>query len=48
MLFKSVGVQLRDVAVACAVVEHALSWNDATVIEHYDSLSKSHPVRVFQ
>ena len=48
-LFKSVGVGLQDVAIACAVVEHALSRNDGTVIEHYDSLSKSHqPVRDLQ
>jgi ornithine cyclodeaminase/alanine dehydrogenase-like protein (mu-crystallin family) len=38
-LFKSVGVGLQDVAVACAVVSHALSHSDGTLIEHYDCLT---------
>lgn len=38
-MFKSVGVGLQDVAIACAVVGHALSRSDGTVIEHYDCLT---------
>jgi len=35
-MFKSVGVSLQDVAIAYAVVDHALSRSDGTRIEHYD------------
>jgi ornithine cyclodeaminase/alanine dehydrogenase-like protein (mu-crystallin family) len=38
-MFKSVGVGLQDVAIACAVVAHALSRSDGTVIERYDCLT---------
>jgi ornithine cyclodeaminase/alanine dehydrogenase-like protein (mu-crystallin family) len=40
-MYKSVGVGLQDVAIACAVVAHALSRShgDGTVIERYDSLT---------
>ena len=38
-MFKSVGVGLQDVAIACAVVGHALSRSYGTVIEHYDCLT---------
>jgi len=38
-MFKSVGVGLQDVAIACAVVDHALSRGDGTRIEHYDCLT---------
>lgn len=38
-MFKSVGVGLQDVGIACAVVDHALSRSDGTVIEDYDCLT---------
>jgi ornithine cyclodeaminase len=41
-MFKSVGVGLQDVAIACAVVSHALSRTRSggmIVIEHYDCLT---------
>ena len=38
-LFKSVGVGLQDVAIACAVVDHALSRSDGTMIDRYDCLT---------
>jgi len=38
-MFKSVGVGLQDVAIACAVVDRALSQSDGTVIGHYDCLT---------
>ena len=38
-MFKSVGVGLQDVAIACAVVEYALSRSNGTVIERYDCLT---------
>ena len=38
-MFKSVGVGLQDVAIACAVVDHALSRSDGTRIEHYECLT---------
>jgi len=38
-MFKSVGVGLQDVAIACAVVDRALSRSDGTVIGHYDCLT---------
>lgn len=38
-MFKSVGVGLQDVAIACAVVDHALSRGDGTRIENYDCLT---------
>lgn len=38
-MYKCVGVGLQDVAIACAVVDRALSRSDGTVIEHYDCLT---------
>ena len=38
-MFKSVGVGLQDVAIACAVVAHGLSRSDGTLIERYDCLT---------
>lgn len=38
-MFKSVGVGLQDVGIACAVVGHALLRSDGTVIEDYDCLT---------
>ena len=38
-MFKSVGVGLQDVAIACAVVDHALSRSDGTMIDRYDRLT---------
>lgn len=36
-IFKSVGIGLQDVAIACAVVEKAMSQGGGTRIESYDS-----------
>lgn len=38
-MYKSVGVGLQDVAIACAVVEHALSRSDGVMIDRYDCLT---------